>query len=191
MPVTVLDAIFETNISLGGVVAAPGDSDGHTYLGFGAGIQWMWNMTPTLGLYIEPRVRVFNKNFSDYYHTDAGSNIDMLASVSLGLRYQVDASGYRSRQNAGSAYSGYDAARRDYEDSRKFFITVAGGPFSNVTSFDSNSAAFFYRSGQMVHPGFGMASYRRLPISYERGQVHDPRPWRRLYAQPFIAFMRV
>lgn len=154
---------FETNISLGGVVAAPGDSDGHTYLGFGAGIQWMWNMTPTLGLYIEPRVRVFNKNFSDYYHTDAGSNIDMLASVSLGLRYQVDASGYRSRQNAGSAYSGYDAARRDYEDSRKFFITVAGGPFSNVTSFDSNSAAFFIGLGKWFTP----ASAWRLTADYQ------------------------
>lgn len=95
-------------VSLGGLTSA----EGQLYFGLNAGLQGLFNITDNWGLYVEPRLILYDKNFT----SGIGfiGRTDMLASVNFGVNYKFNS--YAAK-----------GASLDERDGRNFVSVSEGG----------------------------------------------------------------
>lgn len=88
------------------------------YLGGNVGLKGIWHLNPMLGLYLEPQLRIYDKNFMAK-SSFLSDKIDINALLMAGVQFRM--AGYRP--------GAYNEAFHDNE--RNSFISFAGGVASN------------------------------------------------------------
>lgn len=90
-------------------------------------MQGVWNVSPSVGLFIEPSIRGFQRSFT--YGRD--NRVSLLSSVSLGLVYRFRGSdAYRSYRNT------FDY--NDFLKSRRYFLEAGAGLFMRFSDWYPN-----------------------------------------------------
>lgn len=112
------DRKIEANVLLGVSGMVTNRSDHHLNPAFHVGLQGVWNVTPALGLFLEPSMRIFANRLPGI--TSDRSNI--MTGVNVGLMYRAGARS--SRGNASDEFK-----LTDFLESRRYFIDVEGGIF--------------------------------------------------------------
>ena len=102
--------IFEANVGVGAVLSYATSNHPGWYPGAGVSLQGLWNVGSGVGLFIEPQVRVFGKNYSRESY--AGMPVDLLTSVNVGIQYRLNQYDYRANHAA-------------YDESDKYFLSLA------------------------------------------------------------------
>ncbi len=128
------DNRFELNVTLGAVGAYASHASAKVYPGAQAGLQGVIKFTPNWGIFIEPQVRVFARDFNKEVMKG-----NIMGSVNAGVRYSVGAYEYDYYEN-----------KRKFDDlsqSKKWFATAGGG----VASFRT----WEYDYGYSAHLGIG------------------------------------
>lgn len=118
------DRLFHTKLGLGAVLSyAHGGY--HTpkklYPGLGVSLQGAFRLNDNLSLFIEPKARFFARAYSNNI-SHRNSHGDILASLSLGLQYQING-GYKSKNKTHN----WNFNLEDYLKSKKYFISLGGG----------------------------------------------------------------
>lgn len=102
--------IFEANLGVGAVLSYVTGNHPGFYPGASLSLQGLWNVGSGIGLFVEPQVRAFGKNYSRESY--AQLPFDLLGSVNVGLRYRLDRYDYRANHAA-------------YDGSDKYFVSLA------------------------------------------------------------------
>ena len=89
------------------------------YFGGNIGLKGIWNLNPMLGLYLEPQLRIYNKDFMPR-SSFVGDKVDIMALMMAGVNLRLN--GYKP----GAYTDEFDG------DERRSFISVAGGLASNL-----------------------------------------------------------
>lgn len=147
---------LELNFLAGPTVAIPNGHGRKAYVGFGASLQGVWNLTDNWGLLIEPRMRLFEREFA----WESRRRVNLLGSVMVGFRYTVG--DYRSA----SGRINSDANRADWLRGNRCFIGAGAGvnshgAFGNLGHFESAPAVSL-----MFGRWFAPASAWRLTLDY-------------------------
>lgn len=108
----------ELNFLVGPSLAVPNHHRQNIYPGIGAGLQGVVNIDENWGLFLEPYLRIYGREFA----WNAAHRVNAFANLSLGVRYMI--STYRSPLTR--KYN-YDANREDWLRGNDFFISVAAG----------------------------------------------------------------
>lgn len=122
------DSKIETNMVLGASAAYRTGQGQKFYPGVHAGVQGIWKVTPSIGLYLEPNVRVFSHKIA------ATSNrIALMPGIYAGLVY---------RFNNSEKYDAYKSTF-DYSEflsSRRYFFDLLGGVLMRSRSWQPSCA---------------------------------------------------
>ena len=102
--------IFEANLGVGAVLSYATSYHTDYYPGMGLSLQGLWNVGPGVGVFVEPQLRAFGKQYSRESY--AGLPVDVLTSVNVGLQYRLDRYDYAANHAA-------------YDSSDKYFLSVA------------------------------------------------------------------
>lgn len=120
--------IFETHLGVGAVLSyATGNHTGF-YPGAALSLQGLWNVGSGIGLFVEPQLRVFGKNYSR--EGIASLPVDMLTSVNVGLQYRLN-------------HYDYQANHAAYDTDNKYFVSVG------------YTGRWLRKSGLQFAPGYG------------------------------------
>lgn len=147
----------ELNLMAGPSLAFPTSHNGHPYLGFGGGVQGVWNVSDEWGLFIEPYARAFSRQFA----WEDNRRVNLLASLNIGVRYRIN--GYKSKAGVFNTNANYE----DYLDSRRFFMGAGGGvasrgAYSDIKLFDNTVAGSLF-----VGKWFSPESAWRVGVNYD------------------------
>lgn len=102
--------IFEANLGVGAVLSYATSNHPGFYPGAALSLQGLWNVGSGVGIFIEPQLRAFGKNYSR--ESFAGLPVDVHTSLNVGLQYRLD------------RYD-YQASHAAYEGSDKYFVSLA------------------------------------------------------------------
>ncbi len=102
--------LFEANLGIGAVLSYATSNHPGWYPGVGLSLQGLWNVGSGVGLFVEPQIRAFGKNYSRESY--AGLPVDLLSSVNVGIQYRLDQYDYRANHAA-------------YDESDKYFLSLA------------------------------------------------------------------
>lgn len=121
------DRAIEANILFGFSAAYTTESGTKIFPGFHFGAQGIWNVSPSVGLFIEPSIRGFQRSFT----YGQNKRFSLLSSVSLGLVYRFRGSEiYRSYRNT------FDY--NDFLSSRRYFLEAGAGLFKRFSDWYPN-----------------------------------------------------
>lgn len=120
----------DVNLILGLSGAYITDSGTRIYPGFHFGIQGVWNVSHTVGLFVEPSLRIFGRKFS-YSYPSAAS---FLTSINVGLVYRFPGSEAYRRWKQSFDYS-------DFLDCKRYFFDLTGGVFMRFKDWAPNFKA--------------------------------------------------
>lgn len=101
--------VFEANLGVGAVLSYATSNHPGFYPGAALSLQGLWNVGSGVGLFIEPQLRAFGKNYSRESFGEAP--FDLHASVNVGLQYRLDRYDYQANHAA-------------YDNSDKYFISA-------------------------------------------------------------------
>ncbi len=138
--------LFHTNFGIGGVIAYAHGGNGtpkKLYPGLSVSMQGVFRLSDQFSLYIEPKARVFARSFSENV-THRRSRGDILASLMVGLQYQIDG-GYKSSQDS------YESDYQDFLKANNWFLSLGGGSTANGKRFN-NSYSVSGSLGQWFTP---------------------------------------
>lgn len=124
-------APVQTNIGIGAILAGTSRSGRKIYPGLGLSFQVLWNVTSNIGLYAEPRARIFNDNI---VHT--GEPLDVMASFNIGLQYKFGK--YNDPLFKYNTMEAYKA----FAPTKKYFMTIGGGIFGRRGVYRHNLAGY-------------------------------------------------
>lgn len=147
---------LELNFLVGPSLAVPNHHKQNIYPGIGAGLQGVVNIDENWGLFLEPYIRMYGREFA--WHS--ARRVNAFATLSLGVRYTI--SNYRSPLTR--KYN-YDANREDWLTGNDFFIGVGAGVSSR--GFGSNLFQYKLSPAGMIYLGkwFSPASGWRLGLN--------------------------
>ena len=122
------DGKIETNVVLGVSAAYLSGEGKKFYPGFHAGLQGIWKVSPSVGLYLEPNVRVFDNEIAATNRRAA-----LMPGVNVGLVY---------RFNSSEKYDAYKSAfdYKEFLTSRRYFFDFLGGVLMRSRSWHPNCA---------------------------------------------------
>ncbi|MCM1402148.1 MAG: hypothetical protein NC189_09040, partial [Bacteroides sp.] len=135
------DRKFDTNILLGASGMVTNGHDHRFNPALHVGIQGIYNINPTIGLFIEPGVKFFAKHFNGL-GTDR-SNI--MTGVNLGFIY-------RSGSHKDYLKHKSEFQKEDFLNSRRYFFDFKGGVYMNSREWERNFTAGF-AVGKWLSPG--------------------------------------
>lgn len=121
------DRKIETNVVLGASGAYVSGQGKKFHPGLHAALQGIWNVSQSVGLYLEPQVRVFGRNISSH----PSSRVTLMPGVNIGLIYRFRGS---------DEYNSYKSTF-NYEDflgSRRYFVDLLGGVFMRSRKWHPN-----------------------------------------------------
>lgn len=109
------DSKIETNVVLGASAVYLSGEGKKFFPGVHAGLQGIWKVSPSVGLYLEPNVRVFDKKI-----TATSSHYAFMPGVNVGLVY---------RFNSSESYDYYKSSfdYGEFLSSRRYFFDLLGG----------------------------------------------------------------
>lgn len=109
---------IELNFLFGPTLAFPNNHAGRPYIGVGASLQGVLNVSDHVGLFIEPRARLFGRGFA----WNSSRRFALFGSMLVGMRYTIG--DYRSPI---TRLMNQNANREDWLKGNRFFMSVAAG----------------------------------------------------------------
>lgn len=122
------DAKIETNVVLGASAACLSGEGKKFFPGLHAGLQGIWKVSPSVGLYLEPNVRAFDSEIARASH-----RVALMPGINVGLVY---------RFNTSPEYDAYKSHfdYREFLSSRRYFFDLLGGVLMRSRSWQPNCA---------------------------------------------------
>ena len=122
------DSRIETNIVLGASAACRNGEGRKFYPGLHGAVQGIWKVSPSVGLYLEPNMRLFDNEFAN-----TNRRFALMPGVNVGLVY---------RFNSSEKYDSYKSSFNydDFLTSRRYFFDLLGGVMMRSRSWHPNCA---------------------------------------------------
>jgi len=120
------DSKIETNVVLGASALYRSGRGKKFFPGAHAGLQGIWKVTPSVGLYLEPNVRVFDNKLAR-----SNSKVTLMPGVNVGLVYRFNNT------------ERYDAYKTTFDygkflSSRRYFFDLLGGVMMRARGWNPN-----------------------------------------------------
>lgn len=120
------DSKIETNIVLGATALYRSGEGKNFYAGLHAGLQGIWKVSPSVGLYLEPNVRVYDKKIAQ-----TTSRAALMPGVNIGLVYR-----FNNTERYDTYKSSFDYG--EFLNSRRYFFDLLGGVLMRSRTWHPN-----------------------------------------------------
>lgn len=122
------DNKIETNVVLGATALYRSGEGKKFYPGLHAGLQGIWKVSPSVGLYLEPNVRVFDKDIAK-----TNSSVALMPGVNIGVIYR-----FNNTERYDIYRSSFDYT--EFLASRRYFFDLLGGVLMRSRTWHPNCA---------------------------------------------------